>query len=241
METIPDQLADLEPLVARSAARRARVDLSLWGPIMVLWEKTGIPVALSCTFMGLLIPGPDAPPWGLGMAPAHTPMQRTLAAGLSWTTERAGAGMRARLDALRAGHGLGPAGATPNEFTARLPLYLVGNVPELDYMRRDLPPSVHYLGSCVWEAPANAADEAWLAAVPSERPWVHVSESTVRVGNPYLLRAAAEGLAGAPVEVVMTAGGHRDPGALGLGPLPSNVHLARWINHWCCSGAARRW
>ena len=231
VETIPDQLADLEPLVARWQPDVLVCDLSLWGPIMILWEKTGLPVALSCTFMGPLIPGPDAPPWGLGMAPPRTPMQRTLAAGLGWTTERAGAAIRARLDALRAGHGLEPARATPNEFTARLPLYLVGNVPELDYGRRDLPPSVHYLGSCVWEPPASAEDEEWLAALSSARPWVHVSESTVRVGDPYLLRAAATGLADAPVEVVMTAGGHREVSALGLGPLAGNVHAARWVNH----------
>ncbi len=231
VETIPDQLADLEPLLARWRPDVLVCDLSLWGPIMVLWEKTGIPVALSSTFMGPLIPGPDAPPWGLGMAPPRGRRQRAIAAGIQWVTERAGAPMRARLDELRAQHGLAPAGVTPNEFTARLPLYLVGNVPELDYGRRDLPPSVHYVGSCAWHPPASAEDAAWLASLPAERPWVHVSESTVRIGDPYLLRAAASGLGHGPFEVIMTAGGHRDPSDLGLGPLAANVHLARWVSH----------
>lgn len=231
VETIPDQLADLEPLLERWPPDVIVCDLSLWAPIMVLWDKTGIPVALSSTFMGPLIPGPDAPPWGLGMAPPRGPLQRLLAGAIQWVTERAGAPMRARIDELRAAHGLGPAGATPNAFAARLPLYLVGNVRELDYGRRDLPASVHYVGSCVWHPPAAGEDAEWLASIRSDRPWVHVSESTVRVGEPYLLRAAALGLGGEPVEVLMTAGGHRDPGELGLGPMPTNVHLTRWISH----------
>jgi MGT family glycosyltransferase len=231
VETIPDQLADLEPLLARWRPDVLVCDLSLWGPIMVLWEKTGLPVALSSTFMGPLIPGPDAPPWGLGMAPPRTRRQRAVAAAITWATERAGAPMRARLDELRAEHGLAPAGATPNAFTARLPLYLVGNVPELDYARRDLPDSVHYLGSCVWHPPVSIEDATWLESLPADRPWVHVSESTVRTGDPYLLRAAAEGLGDTPVQVVMSAGGHRDPQTLPLGPLPANVHLTRWISH----------
>jgi MGT family glycosyltransferase len=231
VETIPAQLADLEPVLADWRPDVLVCDLSLWGPIMVLWEKTGLPVALSSTFMGPLIPGPDAPPWGFGMAPPHGPAQRALAATLTWVTERAGAPMRARLDALRAEHGLPPAGTTPNAFTARLPLTLVGNVPELDYGRRDLPPNVHYVGSCVWHPPVEAHDAAAVQALPREWPWVHVSESTVRVGDPYLLRAAAAGLGGEPLEVVMTTGGHRAPEQLGLGALPGNVHLSRWINH----------
>ncbi len=231
VETIPDQLADLEPLLARWRPDALVCDLSLWGPIMVLWEKTGIPVALSSTFMGPLIPGPDAPPWGLGMAPPRTRRERALAGTITWVTERAGAPMRARLDELRAEHGLPPAAATPNAFTARLPLYLVGNVPELDYGRHDLPASVHYLGSCVWHPPVCVEDATWLESLPDGEPWVHVSESTVRKGDPYLLRAAARGLGAAPWQVVMSTGGHRDPRDLGLGALPANVHVTRWVSH----------
>ena len=228
---MPDQLADLEPLLEAWRPDVIVCDLSLWAPVMVLWEKTGIPVALSSTFMGPLIPGPDAPPWGLGMAPPRGPLARVAAAAIARVTERAGAPMRARIDELRAEHGLGPAGATPNAFAARLPLYLVGNVPELDYGRGDLPATVHYVGPCVWHPPATADDAMWLDQLPAGRPWVHVSESTVRVGDPYLLRAARRGLGGQEVEVIMTAGGHRDPRELDLGPLPANLHLTRWISH----------
>ena len=53
----------------------------------------------------------------------------------------------------RAGNGLRPMGASVNEYCGRLPLYLVLSIPELDLNRWDLPPSVHYVGSCPWHPP----------------------------------------------------------------------------------------
>jgi hypothetical protein len=68
----------------------------------------------------------------------------------------------------RAEHGLAPIGCSINEFTGRLPLHLVGNVPDLDYNRRDLPASVHYLGPCS-EHPADPGRTTeWLEALPPE-------------------------------------------------------------------------
>jgi MGT family glycosyltransferase len=120
---------------------------------------------------------------------------------------------------------------TFNEFTARLPLYLVGSLAELDYSRGDLPETVHYLGACIWRPPHDPETSAWLDAIPAERPWVHVTEATLHYGDPFILRAAAEGLADSDVEVIMTTGRQRDPEALGLGDLAPNVHLARWLSH----------
>jgi UDP:flavonoid glycosyltransferase YjiC (YdhE family) len=46
------------------------------------------------------------------------------------------------------------------------------------------------------------------------------------------LRAAAEGLAGLPLEAILTTGtSSRDPAALGLHPLAANVHVEKWISH----------
>jgi MGT family glycosyltransferase len=46
-----------------------------------------------------------------------------------------------------------------------------------------------------------------------------------------VLRAAARGLGGAPVEAILTSGDDRDPSALGLGSIAPNVHVARWLSH----------
>jgi len=231
VETIPNQVADLQPILEQWQPDVVMTDLSMWAPVVILWEAASIPVAAYQTLMGPLIPGPDAPPWGLGLAPPRTRRQRAVARAITSATELAGTGLRRRLDALRLEHGLPPMGCTFNAFTARLPLYLVGSLAELDYDRRDLPATVHYLGACIWRPPADPGTAAWLDAVPTGRPWVHVTEATLHYGDPFILRAAAQGLAGSPVEGILTTGRHRDPAALDLGPLAPNIHLTRWLAH----------
>jgi MGT family glycosyltransferase len=230
VETIPDQLADLRPVLADWRPDAIATDLSLWGPIVVLADSQPVPVALSSTFMGPLIPGPDAPAFGFGLRPPRTRPERLLAGGLTALTELGGISMRRRVDAIRADHGLPPLGMSVNRHTARLPLYLVGSIPELDYNRRDLPPSVHYVGNCIWY-PERESTEDRLRAIPTERPWVHVTESTLAYGDPFLLRTAIEALAGQPVELIVVTGERADPAELGPGHSAANVHLARWLSH----------
>jgi MGT family glycosyltransferase len=231
VETIPDQLSDLRPVLEQWRPDVIATDLSLWGPIVVLHDAGPTPVALSSTFMGPLIPGRDAPAWGFGLPAPRTQRARVLNAGITRLTELAGRALRQRVDEIRAEHGLGPLPEPVNRYSARLPLYLVGNVRELDYGRRDLPPSVHYVGNCIWYPPTPREISEALAAVRSDRPWVHVADSTLASGEPRLLRAAVEGLAHEPVEVLVSTGGARAPEELGLGTLPVNVHVARWYDH----------
>lgn len=230
VSSIPAQLADLEPILAEWQPDVIVTDLSLWSTIVVLWEKTGIPVVLSSTFMGPLVPGPDAAPVGLGLRPPRTAPGRLFSAGVTKLADLMAHDVRQSVDRLRAEHGLGPVGGSVNAQTARLPLYLVGNIAGLDYHRRDLPPSVHYVGPCVWNPPSPET-AAWLERVPAGRPWVHVTESTLRYGEAFILKAAAEGLGGEPMEVVMTTGRHRRPDQLGLYNLASNIWVTPWLNH----------
>jgi len=231
VETIPDQVGDLRAILDRWRPDVLVCDLSMWGPIVVLGEAAPIPVAGSSTFMGPLIPGPDAPPWGFGLKPPRSRRDRAVAALLTRATDVVAAGMRRRIDEFRAADGLPPMGCSVNAFTGRLPLYLVPSLPELDYGRRDLSDRVHYTGYCLWHPPEEPERAAWLDALPRDRPWVHVTEGTSHHQEPYVLRAAARGLAGAPVEALLTTGRSRDPDALGLGPPAPNVHVARWLSH----------
>src|SRR3954466_2189629 len=61
-DSIPEQVADLEPILANWRPDALITDPALWGPILVVWEKTGIPVALLTQMIGSMIPGPDGPP-----------------------------------------------------------------------------------------------------------------------------------------------------------------------------------
>jgi MGT family glycosyltransferase len=230
VESIPAQVEDLRPLIRRWRPDAIATDLSLWGPIVVLWETERIPVALSSTFMGPLIPGPDAPPFGFGLRPPRTARGRLAGRALTALTDGLSAPMRNRVNEIRADYGLGPLRESVNRHTGRLPLYLVGNIRELDYDRRDLPASVHYLGDCIW-FPEDAEGDRWLAGIPTERPWVHVTESSLASGDPFLLKTTIEALAGQPVELIVTTGGQREPEALGLRESARNVHITRWLRH----------
>jgi N-glycosyltransferase StaG len=230
VETIPDQVRDLRAVLDRWHPDAIATDLSLWGPIVVLWEAERIPVALSSTFMGPLIPGPDAPAFGFGMRPPRNAPERAAAGTLTRLTELAGSGMRKRVDEIRGTYALPPLGESVNRFTGRLPLYLVGSVRELDYNRHDLPPSVHYVGNCIWY-PQRPGTAEWLDAIPASRPWVHVTESTLAYGDPFLLRTAIYALADEPVELIVTTGEQRAQRSLGVGRLPRNVHVAPWVSH----------
>jgi MGT family glycosyltransferase len=166
------------------------------------------------------------------MAPPRTRRDRAIQHAISSTSEFFGRGLRKRLNGLRAEHGLPPMGGTFNDFSARLPLYIVGSDAELDYNRQDLPPTVHYVGPCISLPPSDPETAAWLDRIPADRPWVHATEATLHYGDPFILRAAAQGLAGASVEAILTTGRQRDPESLDLGgPLAPNIHLTRWLSH----------
>ena len=106
----------------------------------------------------------------------------------------------------------------------------MGSIPALDYNRRDLPASVHYVGNCI-TYPDPQGTPQWLQGIPTERPWVHVAESTLAYGDPFLLRTAIEALADEPVELIVTTGGRREATELGPGASASNVHVAGWLSH----------
>ncbi len=229
--TVPAQVADLEPIIEHWEPDVLVSEPAMLGPIAVLWEKTRIPVAALATFMGPLIPGPDAPiAFNLGLPPARTHVARAAKALADRAVDRMAAPLRRRLDDIRAAYGLGPLGCSVNAHTGRLPLYLIGNVRELDYGRSDLPASVHYVGPCTWQPPQDPQASSPLAGIPSERPWVHVTEGTSNAGRPFLLDAAARGLADCPLEALLTTG-HRDAAALGLAAPAPNIHVSAFLNH----------
>lgn len=231
VDSIPGQVADIGEAIRRWQPDVLLCDLSLWGPIVILSETTPVPVALSSTFMGPLMPARDAPPPGLGLPSPRGPARRAAAWGAGRATDVVARRIRGRVDALRASHGLAPMGCSVNAFMGQLPLTLIPTIRELDYGRLDVPPTVHYVGACLWHPSERPEVTRWLEGVPDARPWVHVNAPTMEGGDPFLLRAAVRGLAGRPVEVIATSGGHGAPDDLRPEAQPDNVHLADWVNH----------
>jgi MGT family glycosyltransferase len=207
--SIPDQVADLQDAVARWRPDVIGAEASMWGPLLVLSELGPTPVALVSPLIGAQVPR------------AGRPRVRELAAVRA----------RRQIDGFRAAHGLEPMGCSVNAYFGRLPLYQVLSVPELDGERDDLPASVRYVGACQWHPPESPGTLEWLDAIPSERPWVHVTEGTSRFQDHFLLEAAAKGLADSPLEAILVTGRGLDAADAGIGSPAANVHVADWLSH----------
>lgn len=229
--TVPDQVADIQEAIDSWHPDAVVTETGMWGPIVVLGETSPVPVAILTTLMGCLIPGPEAPPGGLGLPSPRDFQTRMLSSAATRLGDLLAIGVRRHINEIRARHGLPRLRPSVNAHMARLPLYLIPSVRELDYGRRDLPPSVHYVGPCIWNKPADAPAPPWLDDLPTDRPVVHVTEGTAHYQKPVVLRAAARGLAGLPMEAILTTGPQRDPSTLGLGDAAPNIRVEQWVSH----------
>lgn len=230
LDTVPRQIADLEPIIAQWQPDVLVTEQNMLGPVLVLREKTALPVAV-LSYYSCTIPGPDAPPFGLGLPRPHTWPTRLLSRAVTLVTAPVRARFRRAANEIRARYGLPPIQMSVLDFTGTMPLYLVMGTAEFDYERRDLPPSVHYVGACLWDKPSHEKPSDWIRDLPHDRPWVHASEGTVHVLSPFVLKAAAQGLANRNMHVILTTGGNREPEELDLGPIAPNVRVVRWVSH----------
>ena len=231
LSTVPHQVEDLEAAIDRWHPDVLVTDISLFGPILVLHETQPIPVAAFCVLPACPLPGRDAPTWGRGLPPPRNWYARLRSDLERVVQDWVLADFRAEVNSLRLRYGLKPLSCSVMAFSGQLPLFLVAGAPEFDYNRRDLPPSVHYVGPCLWHRPQREPPPAWLAELPRDRPVVHVTEVTIHVRQPVVLRAAAQGLGHTEMEVIMTTGKHRDPASLDLGPLAPNIRVERYVPH----------
>lgn len=228
--SIPSQVRDMERIVAEFHPDVVATDQNMWAPMLVLWEKYKIPVAVLAYF-SCMVPGPDAPPFGLDLPRPRNWYTRLLSTSIWTVTAPFRASFRRAANDVRRGYGLPPLRMPVLEFTGTMPLYLVLGTSEFDYDRRDLPPSVRYVGACLFDKPGHEKPSDWLDQLPKDQPWVHASEGTVHVQSPFVLTAAAQGLANLPMQVILTTGGNREPSELDLGPIAPNVHVVRWVSH----------
>jgi MGT family glycosyltransferase len=231
VDTIPQQIADIELILKQWKVDAIVCDPTVWGPILVLYQKLKIPVAVASLAVGCMLPGRDAPPFGPALPPPRTMVWK-------WASRLANALMslynhdvRKSASQIRKYYGLPPLKSTVLEYMGQMPMHFIPSCPELDYKRRDLPPHVYYVGPYRWRRPRNEDPPMWLKRISRDYPWIHVTEGTVHVDSPLLLKVAAEGLAGHPMQVIMTTGGNREPEEIDIGLLASNIHLKKWIYH----------
>lgn len=230
LDTVSQQVGDIEDVIASWGPRVIATDPTMWGPVLVVADKLRIKVAV-CSFIPLCpLPGPDAPPFGPGL-PRSGGVAVSAATWVARTVARLSARVgRRTANEIRRQHGLGPIDVSPTEYTGRMPLYLVPSTPEFDYDRRDLPPSVRYVGPYLWNRPSTEPPTDWVAGLRRDVPCVHVTEGTFHAQRPFVLQAALAGLADLPLQVVATTG-DRPIDEIASGPIPPNIRLERWVSH----------
>ncbi len=182
-------------------------------------EHEGIPFATLVPHL-YQVTGPEDPPFGSGLAPARTPLGRSLYRGLYGPSYRLLKSARHHLDEARAQLGLAP--ADDNHGGLSRDLVLVATMPQLEPPRR-WPHHVHVVGPLQWEPPSDAP-----SLPEGDEPLIVVAPSTAQ--DPYhkLLRRSLRGLAGRPVRVVGTTNGRPLPRP----PAPApNVTVVDWLKY----------
>lgn len=232
LSTVPQQVRDLQDAIDDWQPDVLVTDISLFGPILVLKDLVSIPVAVFCVLIACPLPGPDAPTWGRGLPAPRNRRTRLRSTVERLAQDRVLAQFRADANTMRAQYNLPPLTETATAYSGKTPLYMVASAPELDYNRRDLPPSVQYVGPCLWHGAGQQQAPDWLAALATrQRPVIHVTEGTVHLRKPVVLSAAAQGLGGMNADVIMTTGQQRDPESLDLGPLADNIRVESFVSH----------
>lgn len=226
---IPQQVTDIRRILSNWGGDVIVSDPALLGTFLILAETEPVPVALCSYVDGCCLPGPDAPPLGLGLPLPHGMFGRLRNRLVGLAQDRFMSSMRRGASRLRQQYGLPPLEGPVIGLAARLPLYLLPSCPEYDYQRRDLPACVRYVGPMQWYPPQDRP--GWLDDLPPGQPVVHVTEGTLHYHEAFVLQAAVRGLADAPIQVVITTGGNRELSELGLGALPPNVRVERFVSH----------
>jgi UDP:flavonoid glycosyltransferase YjiC (YdhE family) len=230
LDTIPQQVRDLEETVADFRPDVIASDPTLWAPMLVLSDKHRAKVAVCSFIPACPLPGPGVPPFGPGLPRPRGWRQSIVveAARLSTALCTRGAPRReshpARLRTgadRRVAHGIHrPDAPLPDSLRAGVRL-----------RQEDLAALVHYVGPYVWNRPRAGAPSPWLDWRRRDLPCVHVTEGTVHVQKPFVLRAAITGLAGLPLQVIATTGVDRSVEDLGVSIVPENVRVERWVSH----------
>ena len=225
---IPHQLAAVQAIIAGDEPDVILVDGAFAGVGPIVLGAGPRPAVLALGVTPLAQSSRDVAPFGMAMAPSASPPGRLRNRALTALAHRVlfrqtqRLGVRMFADAgVRLDH---PVMDLSSIFDRFLQLGPAG----FEYPRSDLAGNTRFIGPLP-PAPQHAELPDWWADLDDARPVVHVTQGTIDnhdLGR--LLRPTIDALADQDVLVVATTGGS-DPD--GLGPLPANARLARFVPH----------
>ena len=234
VNTIPGQIADLDSILQEWQPDALVCDPLIWAPYTVLSEARSIPVAVLSWTTACMISGTGDAAVGADTVTSYhlgtPPAQHDGRGHCHLCQPRVSDGRECHPRSPRSA----PISMPIMDYAGTMPLYLVTSAPEFDYNRRDLPPSVHYVGWCAWSVASSGMPG--LSGWPSCRrigQSVYVTEGTIEGGPPRLLQVAARGLADLPMQVLLKDAQilepGRDPAAVGLAGLAPNMRLEGYV------------
>jgi MGT family glycosyltransferase len=229
---MPHQAKALTNLLAQKRFDAILADYGFFGVLpFVLGDRTARPPVLLYSTTPLMLSSRDTAPAGLGLPPSTSPLGRIRNHLLNTVSHK----LLLRQSQKAANHQL-------HRLNSReLPTFLldcgvladrliVPTVPEFDYPRSDLPPSVRYVGMVQPTPTTTFRPPPWWPKLDGDRPVVHVTQGTVdNTDFDRLLRPTIEALADENVMVVATTGGPR-VSELGFA-LPPNAYVADYLPH----------
>jgi UDP:flavonoid glycosyltransferase YjiC (YdhE family) len=160
------------------------------------------------------------PPYSLGARLPRTFAGRALWGRLERVSEGGLRRGRDELNETRRRLGLEPVPYLHGGISREL--CLVGTFPQLEYPRA-WPPWARVVGPLMWEPPFGEVE-----LPPGDDPLVLIAPSTSQDPSQRLLRAALQGLAGAPVRVLATTNRRPPPEPV---PIPANARLVDWVSY----------
>jgi UDP:flavonoid glycosyltransferase YjiC (YdhE family) len=210
------------------------------GPIDAVLAETGFVGAVA----PLLMEGPRPPILFSGIIPLTFSSKDTapFGPGLPPSSTRVGVLRNMVLNTLLQKVIFGPvhrAASRQMEAVAGVPLpvyfldspsladrYLQFTCPGFEYPRRDLPPSVRFVGPVLPKAPDDFEPPAWWGDLQAGRPVIHVTQGTIDNTDPgRLIIPTLRALADLDVLVVATTSGAYVP----LEDVPANARVAEFV------------
>ena len=183
----------------------------MWGPILMRHEPAD-PGGARSPLIYTVVPGPTPRRPARAWRPADRRARRSR--GIRGVTDLLARAGDAR-STIRAEHGLAPMGCSVNEYLGGCRC-TSSRASRARPHRRDLPPGVRYVGPLLWHRPSRPA--RWSGSTRCLQPAVGARDrGTSHYQDPFVLRAAASGLAGPPSRRSSPRRARPRPGCSGLG------------------------
>lgn len=208
-------------------------DTAFLGALPTLLTQRGgeRPAILGLSATPLSLVSVDCAPFGSALQPGHSPWSRLRNRQITWLLRRSPLrAVQRELDDALSTLGVAPGKVDYFDHAGRFDTTFHLGPAEFEYPRRELPPSVRFVGPLAPEAGAERLPEWWPDL--DGRQVVHVTQGTLDnhdLGK--LIGPTIRALADEPVLTVVATGG-RSPSAVADavgGALPANVRLAAYL------------